>query len=84
MNEEKINLQIKELESFISENEKLFLTLKEKFSKVEQEIFSETCHKKHLNKCEPEYCAFRIENTCKYFDMLAPLLTIKKNIELKI
>ena len=84
MNDEKINRSIKELETLINENESLFILLKEKFTYAEREIFSECCHKKYLNQCEPEYCSFRIANTCKYFDMIAPLLAIKRKIELKI
>ena len=65
---DKIKQSITELKKLIKQSDKN----KQKIEELEQKLFEELCSKDYLDKCEPEYCVFRITDSCEY------LKTIRK------
>ena len=51
---------------FKNKNATAIEELNKKFNDADEIIFKETCHKPYLKRCEPEFCTFRINDTCKY------------------
>ncbi|WP_010250982.1 hypothetical protein [Acetivibrio cellulolyticus] len=43
-------------------NENIMMKIKE----LNNYLFKELCLKEYLDECEPEYCSFRLSNTCPY------------------
>jgi peptide methionine sulfoxide reductase MsrA len=77
------NQKLNELKSTIDTNKELLSSIQKQFNDLAQIIFKENCHKEYLKQCEPEYCSFRLENTCNYSDQLSSLFELKKSFEIK-
>lgn len=39
-------------------------------------LFELYCKKDYLNECEPEYCSYRILNTCDYINSIQEMSTV--------
>jgi hypothetical protein len=64
--------------AFKNNNELILDQLNARIIEAEKIIFKETCHKKYLDRCEPEFCTERITNSCKYFSELSRLQALLK------
>jgi hypothetical protein len=84
MNEIDQSHKIEKLKSLVEINSELLNSIQNQFNEIAQEIFKDSCLKDYLKQCEPEFCSFRLTNTCKYFDKLEPLHDLKKKFELKL
>ena len=78
MNEsDKIDKILIDFLDYKNKNKDVINKLNEKFKEADRLVFDETCHKRHyLERCEPEYCIFRIEGKCKYPDAYTRLKSI--------
>ncbi len=78
------NTHLHKLISLLKENQKTIEIIHDSFDESNKEIFKANCLK-DIPRCEPEFCSFRIDGSCKYIDKLEPLNDTKRkfNWELK-
>ncbi len=70
---EEIEQKLIQIKFILDSNTDFWEGYKKLITETQELIFKESCLKPHLNRCEPEFCSFRILGECQYFEQLGKL-----------